>query len=202
MKTPSLPSGTCVLGCLCLLLTLGSCDIFLEDSKCGTHFTRTIEVVTKHNDPGIDRKTDRTYIRADRLTTRLEGNTRRFFYQTEVTGACTHEHAKATFTASMKVSSQLEVDVTARADWGLLYGSEMPLTQRTSELGGAPWRFWESSEMDIGLKQVYGDGPGLYVVRFDITFPTLGDEDRDKQWLEDSFHYSSILETNYYAHKE
>lgn len=186
---------------LCLALT--SCDALLEDTdaRCGPKEEIKIEVITKHNDPGHNRNVDTIYLRADQMPTRLEGTMRRFTVQSEILGVCTHEHATVTFLASSKATSQLPLDVTARADWGLLYGTEIPLERRTTQFS-VPWWFWESREVEIGLKQVYGDGPGLYVLRFDVTFPTLGSELRDKQWLEDAFGYSSVLTTTYFRHKE
>lgn len=186
---------------LIISITITSCgDVIELLSSCGHKDSKILEIHTKHNGPGD--KVDRNYLRADQMQSRLDGNVRVFFVDVDVTGACTHEHAKVNVHSSAKFSSGVEPAMKARADWGLLFGSEIPVERKISQFGKSPWAFWRSSDYDIGLKQVYGDGPGLFNVRMEFSFLSVGDLERDKQWLEDSFGFSAVITATYHHHKD
>ncbi len=200
MATPFLRRSGYAFVCLLLSLTLASCDaIFNEtDARCGRKNELKVEVIRQPDYPTSPPDFNTQYIFFTEMVTELEGNTRRFTVQSTFRNVCTHEHAKAQFTASARINNQLPLTVKARADWGLLFGTEIPLELRTST---SSW-FWVSQEIDIGLEQVYEDGPGLYFVTFEVSFLTLGDEQRDRDWLADSFQFYARLETTYFEHQE
>ncbi len=179
------------------------CGLVEPANNCGDKVHEIIWVASGTNVGVLEQNADpvTTVIRSSLMPSSLNGTVREFVVLKHIQGVCTDEHAQAEFFAGAESTGAVELTVTARVDWGILYGAEFPL-QRRSVPGpdGGAVDGWTADPMDIGLKQVHGDGPADYWIEFRVSFTSLGNEDRDRRWLENSFEFFARFRTDYYLH--
>lgn len=108
---------------------------------------------------------------------------------------CTEEHVKVSVNMEIDTSGSKIVPMV-RADWYVLYGSEITLSHYTDRDA-----IYYSGYYSIGLKQIYEDRPGKYFLTWSFTFPSQGSRQNDLIWLNNRVK-KFYIENHYYWHKD
>jgi hypothetical protein len=103
--------------------------------------------------------------------------TRVTFFSDLYDSICTDEHVNVIIELDIDTSGS-KIVPKVRADWYPLFGSEITLTSHPS---GKLIHYFGSYQ--IGLKQTWGDGPGMYYITWSFTFPSQTSKQNDLIWL-------------------
>lgn len=114
------------------------------------------------------------------------------FYSELYDSVCTDEHVKVAVEFNIDTSGW-EIIPNVRADWYPLFGHEIELTNYVSE-DETHYR----GSYQIGLKQTWGDGPGIFYLTWSFEFPSQDTRINDIIWLNNRIHWISITSDYYY----
>lgn len=107
---------------------------------------------------------------------------------------CTDEHVRITVDMEIDTSGS-KITPMVRADWYVLYGSEITLSHYIVD-GVIQY----SGDYSIGLKQIYEDRPGKYFLTWSFTFPSQGSRQNDLIWLNNRVK-KLFIQSHYYWYK-
>jgi hypothetical protein len=102
-----------------------------------------------------------------------------YFYSRIFDSICTDEHARVIVDIEIDTSGA-DITPVVRADWYVLFGSEITLT-RYIDINSDVIRY--SGEYSIGLKQIYEERPGKYFLTWYFSFPSQNSRANDLIWL-------------------
>lgn len=174
-----------ILTPLVLVLNSSSCneDTNPVESNCGTKQSRTI------NSSGI---TDVYQISVDGGSQIATAT-----WRIHSTNVCTYEHVS--FNIEVEINAAYADTFTAQSSVLLnpLYIPQIPLTKSVNwETGNAFYR----GTGDVGLKQVFGEGPGEFTYFLELSFPSTGNTNQDNEFIIQAIKNVSIL-CSFYYHK-
>ena len=163
------------------ILTLASCNELVDEAldSCGPD--ENINLLDLPNFP--------TAFASPDLTVTLNGSRRTFTWITVAENVCTHEHVNARWVLTLIAPGQFPPGFQVEAGWATsaAIGDDIILT--ASDQSGI--RQYTGSA-DIGLKQVYGDGPGRFAMALSISFISQGNETADRQALQQAFNSFAV----------
>jgi len=116
------------------------------------------------------------------------------FYSEIYDSICTDEHIKVAVEIDIDTSGWA-IDPIVRADWYPLFGSEIDLT---SNVINNKIHYYGSYQ--IGLKQTWGDGPGMFYLTWSFSFPSQNTKKNDIIWLNNRVLWLSI-DCNYFWYR-
>jgi hypothetical protein len=107
---------------------------------------------------------------------------------------CSEEHVKVTVNFEIDTSGS-NILPMARADWYVLYGSEITLSHYADR-----GIIYYSGNYSIGLKQIYDGRAGKYFLTWSFTFPSQGSRQNDLIWLNNRVK-KVWIDSHYYWYK-
>jgi hypothetical protein len=168
-----------MLFALLTLISLAGCAMMVDtNSKCGDDKSKSINAV----DQNLILLGTYQSSRGDAF----------YLYSLDMTEVCTFEHAKYTVEVLGKRGvNASNFDVSAGASWAPFFGESFVL-----DYTGSVW----SKSSQVGLKQIYNDGPGEYSAYCIISFVTTGTQATDDVYLL-TYIKSVKVQATYKAHK-
>lgn len=118
-----------------------------------------------------------------------------YMYSKIYDSICTDEHVRVTVDIEIDTSGSA-ITPMVRADWYVLYGSEITLSQYTDKDA-----IYYSGSYSIGLKQIYEDGPGKYFLTWSFSFPSQNSRANDLIWLSNRVKKLNI-QSHFYWYKD
>ncbi len=114
---------------------------------------------------------------------------------------CTFEHIYVSVNVEFRKEMQnvLNFNYNSHVWWDVGYTQDIQWTATTAR---KDYRKGFIGDCEIGLKQVYGDGPGRYQVNVEFAFPNKANYLTDIQYFKDSIDPGVEVWTKYYIYRQ
>jgi len=109
---------------------------------------------------------------------------------------CTYEHVS--FSIEVEINAAY-ADTFAVESFVLLNPLYIPQIQLSKSVNYETGNAFYRGNQDVGLKQVFGEGPGEFTFFLELSFPSTGDTNQDTEFINQAVKKVYILCSFYYA---